>query len=180
MGNGRPRVYTKKRDQPQRQVRARTRDVVAITNANIKEVASLKLAAVAGGDARRAKPSFRERLGEYLARSRMASGTTQAVAATVVGISLKYYGDIERGDANVTMGVLEAIADMLQIDLCELFSLPPTITEDKRLETSSAPITEGVRLELLQNAEIVAARADEMTRWLKAIAPHERQTPSQQ
>ena len=58
--------------------------------------------------------AFIEELGERAKRARKARGWTQQQAADAVGMSLRRYGDIERGEAgNVTSETIEAITSTL-------------------------------------------------------------------
>ena len=58
--------------------------------------------------------TFIEELGQRAKRARKARGWTQQQAADAVGMSLRRYGDIERGEAgNVTSETIEAITGTL-------------------------------------------------------------------
>jgi DNA-binding XRE family transcriptional regulator len=53
---------------------------------------------------------LRIRLGGALQRHRLQRGLTQAQLAEFADLSLKYVGEIERGEANTTLEVLERLA----------------------------------------------------------------------
>jgi transcriptional regulator with XRE-family HTH domain len=74
-------------------------------------------------------PNLRERFGAALQRRRQAQGLSQFQLANLVGLSLKYIGEIERGQANPSMDVIERIAtalewDPFQVPLREQDTLP--------------------------------------------------------
>ena len=80
---------------------------------------------------------FRIRLGAGLQKHRQAAGYTQAQLAERADVSLKYVGEIERGEANTTLEVLERLAAAVNWD--------PT----KSFEGLREPISEGVRVLLI-------------------------------
>jgi len=67
-----------------------------------------------------APDSIRARLGMALQRQRQRRGLSQSQLARVAKLSLKYVGEIERGDANVTMQALEQLAAALDWNPFEL------------------------------------------------------------
>lgn len=62
---------------------------------------------------------FRVRLGAAFQRQRQQRGLSQSQLAQLANLSLKYIGEVERGDANLTMDALERIASALQWDPLE-------------------------------------------------------------
>jgi transcriptional regulator with XRE-family HTH domain len=64
--------------------------------------------------------SLRERLGLALQRQRQVHGLSRAQLAQLAQLSLKYVGEVERGEANVSMNVLERITNALEWDPFEL------------------------------------------------------------
>jgi transcriptional regulator with XRE-family HTH domain len=64
--------------------------------------------------------SLRERLGIALQRQRELHGLSQAQLARLAKVSLKYVGEIERGEANVTIEMLERLTNALEWDPFEL------------------------------------------------------------
>jgi transcriptional regulator with XRE-family HTH domain len=64
--------------------------------------------------------SLRERLGVALQRQRQVHGLSQTQLATLAKLSLKYIGEIGRGEANVSMEALERITNALEWDPFEL------------------------------------------------------------
>ncbi len=58
--------------------------------------------------------TLRERLGQSMQRERQRHGLSQSQLAKLANLSLKYVGEIERGEANLTMDALEQIATALQ------------------------------------------------------------------
>lgn len=57
------------------------------------------------------------RLGKRIRELRSAEGLTQDKFAEKVGISSKYLGEVERGEANVSVQILENIANALTVDM---------------------------------------------------------------
>jgi transcriptional regulator with XRE-family HTH domain len=64
--------------------------------------------------------ALRERLGLALQRQRQVHGLSQAQLAKRAKLSLKYVGEIERGEANVSMDALERLTNALEWDPFEL------------------------------------------------------------
>jgi transcriptional regulator with XRE-family HTH domain len=64
--------------------------------------------------------SLRERLGLALQRQRQVHGLSQSQLAKLSKFSLKYVGEIERGEANVSMDALERLTTALEWDPFEL------------------------------------------------------------
>jgi transcriptional regulator with XRE-family HTH domain len=64
--------------------------------------------------------ALRERLGLALQQQRQAHGLSQAQLARLAKLSLKYIGEIERGEANVSMDALERVSNALEWDPLEL------------------------------------------------------------
>lgn len=66
--------------------------------------------------------TLRTRLGRCLQEERLRQGLTQARLAERADLSLKYLGEIERGEANVTVDALERLATALACDPWTLFA----------------------------------------------------------
>lgn len=64
--------------------------------------------------------TLRERLGLAIQRQRQAHGLNQSQIAKLAKLSLKYVGEIERGEANCSMDALERITNALEWDPFEL------------------------------------------------------------
>jgi transcriptional regulator with XRE-family HTH domain len=64
--------------------------------------------------------SLRERLGLALQRQRQVHGLSQSQLARLAKLSLKYVGEIERGEANASMEALERLTTALEWDPFEL------------------------------------------------------------
>jgi transcriptional regulator with XRE-family HTH domain len=102
---------------------------------------------------------LRIRLGTALQKHRLQRGLTQAELAEYADLSLKYVGEIERGEANTTLEVLERLAAAVGWDPMEA------------LEGMREPLSEGVRLLLLDEVQQILDRLRNMTRWLQALDP---------
>ena len=102
---------------------------------------------------------LRIRLGTALQKHRMQRGLTQAELAEFADLSLKYVGEIERGEANTTLEVLERLAAAVGWN--------PMDT----LEGLREPLSEGVRLLLLDEVTQILERLRNMTKWLQALDP---------
>jgi ribosome-binding protein aMBF1 (putative translation factor) len=61
-------------------------------------------------------------LGERLRRERHSAGFSQEGLAEAAGLHRTYVGSVERGERNITVGSLYALADVLGIDASELLS----------------------------------------------------------
>jgi len=64
--------------------------------------------------------SLRERLGLALQRQRQVHGLSQSQLSQLAKLSLKYIGEIERGEANPSMEALERLTNALEWDPFEL------------------------------------------------------------
>lgn len=62
-----------------------------------------------------------KKLGRRVRYFRAAKGLTQEKFSELCGISPRYISELERGKANVTVDILEPVADALGIKLKELF-----------------------------------------------------------
>ena len=63
------------------------------------------------------------RLGRRVRHFRAAKGLTQEKFAELCGISPRYISELERGEANVTVNILEPIAASLGIKLKDIFDI---------------------------------------------------------
>jgi transcriptional regulator with XRE-family HTH domain len=85
------------------------------------------------------RPTLRQRLGEAMAHQRQRKGLTQLELANAAEISTKYLGEVERGEANVSIDVIERIASVLGWDPYRLFATdPPPIDEEIRARLMGA------------------------------------------
>ncbi len=92
-------------------------------------------------------------LGANLRRIRRARGLTQEELAEISGLSNRYIGRIERGDANPTLDVMMRLAASVNVGLSELLS---PITTPDRAGTSSDPPDPDAELDTLRLSEKVA------------------------
>lgn len=102
---------------------------------------------------------LRVRFGVALQKHRLAKGLTQAELAEYADLSLKYVGEIERGAANTTIEVLERLAAAVGWNPLET------------LEGLREPLSEGVRMHLLDEVRQVLDRLRHMAKWLQALDP---------
>jgi transcriptional regulator with XRE-family HTH domain len=102
---------------------------------------------------------LRIRLGAALQKHRLARGLTQAELAEFADLSLKYVGAVERGTANTTIEVLERLAAAVGWDPMDA------------LEGLREPLSEGVRMLLLDEVQQIFDRLRNMTKWLQALDP---------
>lgn len=102
---------------------------------------------------------LRMRLGTALQKHRLLRGLTQAELAEYADLSLKYVGEIERGEANTTLEVLERLGAAVGWSPMETF------------ETMREPLSEGVRVLLLDEVQLILERLRNMSRWLQALDP---------
>lgn len=72
-----------------------------------------------------AMTEFRDSLGELVRALRHEEGLTQEELAARSHLSRKYIGEIERGEANVTVRTLEQIAEGLEREARHIFNVRP-------------------------------------------------------
>jgi transcriptional regulator with XRE-family HTH domain len=102
---------------------------------------------------------MRIRLGAALQKHRRQRGLTQAELAEFTDLSLKYVGEIERGEANTTLDVLERLAAAVGWNPMDA------------LEGLREPLSEGVRMLLLDEVQKMVERLRNMSKWLQALDP---------
>lgn len=102
---------------------------------------------------------LRIRLGSALQRHRLQRGLTQAELAEFADLSLKYVGEIERGEANTTIEVLERLAAAVGWNPMDA------------LEGLREPLSEGVRLLLIDEVQQMLDHLRNMMKWLQALDP---------
>jgi transcriptional regulator with XRE-family HTH domain len=102
---------------------------------------------------------LRTRLGAALQKHRLQRGLTQAELAEFADLSLKYVGEIERGEANTTIEVLERLASAVGWNPMDA------------LEGLREPLSEGVRMLLLDEIQQILDRLRNMAKWLQALDP---------
>jgi transcriptional regulator with XRE-family HTH domain len=116
-------------------------------------------------DSRLGLSILRIRLGAALQKHRLQRGLTQAELAEFADLSLKYVGEIERGEANTTLEVLERLASAVGWNPMDA------------LEGLREPLSEGVRLLLLDEIQKIRDALKNMTKWLQALDPALNQAP---
>jgi transcriptional regulator with XRE-family HTH domain len=102
---------------------------------------------------------LRTRLGAAPQKHRLQRGLTQAELAEFADLSLKYVGEIERGEANTTIEVLERLAAAVGWNPMDA------------LEGLREPLSEGVRMLLIDEVQQILDRLKNMTKWLQALDP---------
>jgi transcriptional regulator with XRE-family HTH domain len=94
-----------------------------------------------------------------LQQQRQHHGYTQSELAERANLSLKYLGEVERGEANVTVDALERIAAALEWDPWELFNNERT------------PISQSVHQLLIAELTGARQRLQTVIDWLLALDP---------
>ena len=69
--------------------------------------------------------TFRERVAARIQKARWRLGLTQADAAHKVGLTFRYFAEVERGKRNPTLDVLFAIATALKVKVTDLVDVQP-------------------------------------------------------
>ena len=69
-------------------------------------------------------------LGRVVQQRRISMGLNQETLAERAGVHRTYLSDVERGTRNVTLGILERLAESLGMELSELFALAEGRTTD--------------------------------------------------
>ncbi|MBR4804358.1 MAG: helix-turn-helix transcriptional regulator, partial [Bacteroidales bacterium] len=62
-----------------------------------------------------------EKIGEVLKQLRCAKGLSQEKLALDINIDRTYIGDIERGNRNISIAIIEKMTDYYQISLSDFF-----------------------------------------------------------
>jgi transcriptional regulator with XRE-family HTH domain len=102
---------------------------------------------------------LRIRLGVALQKHRLQRGLTQAELAEFADLRLKYVGEIERGEANTTLEVLERLAAAVGWNPMDA------------LDGLREPLSEGVGVLLLDEMQRILDSVRNMTKWLQALDP---------
>lgn len=102
---------------------------------------------------------FSRRLGALLQQQRRRRQLTQAVLAERADLSLKYLGEVERGEANTTVRALERIAGVLGWDPWGLFGAAPQ------------PISQPIHQLLVTDLRATQQRIGTTLAWLEALDP---------
>lgn len=69
--------------------------------------------------------TLRKRVGVRIQRARWRLGLTQADTAFRVGLTFRYYAEIERGRRNPTLDTLYAISKALKVRVADLVDVEP-------------------------------------------------------
>jgi transcriptional regulator with XRE-family HTH domain len=109
--------------------------------------------------ARRVPSETARRLGAMLQQQRQRHGLSQGELARRAGLSLKYVGEIERAEANVTVDAIDKIANALGWDPWLLFS------------PERAAISQAAQQFLVTEIDVISERLQNVGRWLAAMAP---------
>lgn len=84
-------------------------------------------------------PTLKVRLGLVVRRRRERLGITQEEFADSLGLTTSYYGKIERGLQNITLGNLQRVADGLRVAVSSLIKDAEGLDWDKALLTPHRP-----------------------------------------
>jgi transcriptional regulator with XRE-family HTH domain len=101
-------------------------------------------------------------LGTMLQNQRVREGLTQSELAERAELSLKYVGEIERGEANVTIQALERLASVLRWDPWSLFA------------PEQQAMSEGAHQVLVAQVGDARDRLQTILDWLLALNPARR------
>ena len=75
--------------------------------------------------ARRSTETARLRFARLLRSERLARGISQEALAELAGLHRTYVGSVERGERNITVDNMEALAKALDLDIGDLLQGPP-------------------------------------------------------
>ncbi len=75
--------------------------------------------------ARRSTETARLRFARLLRNERLARGISQEALAELAGLHRTYVGSVERGERNIAVDNMEALAKALNLDISDLLH-PPT------------------------------------------------------
>lgn len=107
--------------------------------------------------------SLREVIGRMIQRHRILAEKTQKQLAADANLSLKYVGEIERGEANIKLDTLERLVKALGWDMAAA------------LNQRQQSLNDGIRTLLRSQLEELGYYLDGIVRWLDALKPD--QTP---
>jgi transcriptional regulator with XRE-family HTH domain len=110
-------------------------------------------------DASDTPSSLRLVVGKCIQRHRILSEKTQADLADKTSLSLKYVGEIERGEANIRLDTLERLVRGVGWDMAGALSQGPQSLND------------GIRTLLRSQLEELGYYLDGVVRWLDALKP---------
>ena len=74
--------------------------------------------------ARRSTETARLRFARLLRSERLARGISQEALAELAGLHRTYVGSVERGERNITVDNMEALAKALDLDIRDLLQVP--------------------------------------------------------
>jgi transcriptional regulator with XRE-family HTH domain len=106
-----------------------------------------------------APSSLRTVVGKCIQRHRILAEKTQADLADKTSLSLKYVGEIERGEANIRLDTLERLVRGVGWDMAGALSQGPQSLND------------GIRTLLRSQLEELGYYLDGVVRWLDALKP---------
>lgn len=106
-----------------------------------------------------APASLRTVVGKCIQRHRILAEKTQADLADKTSLSLKYVGEIERGEANIRLDTLERLVRGVGWDMAGALSHGPQSLND------------GIRTLLRSQLEELGYYLDGVVRWLDALKP---------
>jgi transcriptional regulator with XRE-family HTH domain len=75
-------------------------------------------------DARSSTEPARLRFARLLKAERLAKGISQEVLADLAGLHRTYVGSVERGERNIAVDNMEALAHALELDISDLLRRP--------------------------------------------------------
>ena len=73
---------------------------------------------------RKSTESARLRFARLLKSERLARGISQEALAELAGLHRTYVGSVERGERNIAVDNMEALANALGLDICALLVIP--------------------------------------------------------
>lgn len=85
--------------------------------------------------------TFRKRVAARIRKARWRLGWTQADAAFRIGITFRYFSEVERGKRNPSLDTLLAIARALKVKVVDLVDVEPGPRLDLEALDVSAPRT---------------------------------------
>ena len=75
-------------------------------------------------DVKRLPESARLRFARLLKTERLAKGISQEALAELAGLHRTYVGSVERGERNIAVDNMEALASALELDISALLKSP--------------------------------------------------------
>lgn len=104
--------------------------------------------------------TLRDKVGQIVQQHRIKAGLTQSQLAEKASLSLKYVGEVERGEANMRLDTLDRLAREANWDIATAL-----------LNEGTQTLSDGVRLHMLAQLDNLSQQIDGIRNWLRVLSP---------